>query len=89
MNLTITQSLKYPTQYTVADSTPLPPVEEQVYFSGFFGTHGPGVYAAGPELLHALLCLKEWVDDHAEKPAEISEMQTAIAAIALAKGDVK
>lgn len=42
--------------------------------------------AAAPDLLHALLCLKEWVDDHAVKPAEIAELQTALAAIAKAEG---
>jgi hypothetical protein len=33
-------------------------------------------------LEHALLCLMDWVDDHAVKPAEISEMIGARAAIA-------
>jgi hypothetical protein len=36
------------------------------------------------DLLHALLCLVEWVDDHAVKPNEIPEVIGARAAIAKA-----
>jgi len=39
------------------------------------------VIATAPELLHALLCLTEWVEDHAIKPSEIPELASARAAI--------
>lgn len=41
---------------------------------------------ASPDLLHALLCLVELVDDHAVKPNEIPEVIAARAAILKAEG---
>ena len=52
----------------------------------YYGDANARLIAAAPDLLHALLCLKDWVEDHAVKPLEISEMQTAIAAITKAEG---
>jgi hypothetical protein len=100
MTLTITEADRHPGMYAISDSALLP-VEEQVFFSGYFGKHGPWVYVAGPQLLEAL----EWMvenDETNEGDEPIAErggrswneinsywidgLNRARAAIALAKG---
>jgi len=95
MTLTITEADRHPGMYAISDSALLP-VEEQVFFSGYFGKHGPWVYVAGPQLLEALEAVTSSCTSSA---APMSEGQTRIvtapsrdslvkarAAIALAKG---
>jgi len=90
MTLTITEADRHPGMYAISDSALLP-VEEQVFFSGYFGKHGPWVYVAGPQLLEALEKIQDAQQTNhgcmATILAEVSKVATA--AIALAKGEVK
>jgi len=96
MTLTITEADRHPGMYAISDSALLP-VEEQVFFSGYFGKHGPWVYVAGPQLLEALeelLGVRTAADNpvggkFAFLPASSKELDKLFAAIALAKGEVK
>ena len=56
-----------------------------VCFSGYFGNHGPHVFAAAPELLESLEYLVDRFDSHGNNPY----LDEARAAIAKAKGETK
>jgi len=90
MTLTITEADRHPGMYAISDSALLP-VEEQVFFSGYFGKHGPWVYVAGPQLLEALkeLYIDLVANDEDGLIEHVEPMRKAAAAIALAKGEVK
>jgi len=85
MTLTITEADRHPGMYAISDSALLP-VEEQVFFSGYFGKHGPWVYVAGPQLLEALEQLRIAVGMGWDLDGVL---YNAANAIALAKGEVK
>lgn len=57
-----------------------------VFFSGYFGSYGPHVFAAAPELLEALESLIDLCDPHENNP---DWLIPARAAIAKAKGETK
>jgi len=83
MTLTITEADRHPGMYAISDSALLP-VEEQVFFSGYFGKHGPWVYVAGPQLLEALERLMATLNN--KGGGMYSALVLAGDAIALAKG---
>lgn len=65
--------------------------EVYVNFSGYFGRHGPQVFAAAPELLEALSILLANLESDIEcdghDPADDARIKMARAAIAKATGE--
>jgi hypothetical protein len=61
--------------------------QTRIYFGGYFGAHGPHVFAAGPNLLEALETLMQFApNQQCEDQYELGVWADAKAAIAKAKG---
>lgn len=85
MTLTITEADRHPGMYAISDSALLP-VEEQVFFSGYFGKHGPWVYVAGPLLLEALEAMMAMHAPRSYETVWDGPYEQAAEAIAMAQG---
>lgn len=74
----------YPDQYNITreDGREFNESGDYLRFSGYFGEHGPHVFAAAPELLEALELVVKRCGPNS------SDGKIARAAIAKAKGDV-
>lgn len=83
---------KSPRQFTITrvrDSRCPPEMEWDDYyveFSGYYGAHGPHVFAAAPEMLAALKWAESALAPFSKEPAEKSGMSLIRAAIAKAEG---
>ncbi|HCP78971.1 MAG: hypothetical protein CML16_03175 [Pusillimonas sp.] len=73
----------YPGQFVIEDNS----TAEYLRFSGYFGKHGPHVFAAGPVLYEAL---KDLVTSYEALGAPLplsKEIEIAIDALAKARGE--